>query len=146
MEETDFIRHTRRALRYLNNLPKLSTNPLVSLPTIDERLSARSASSDPLERAVELKELLVESIDRLKPETERDFDTSPEWRHYNALHFPYVAGLKPYGRNVNPTHLDEQSRQAYDWFIREVPERTLYNWQAAAARLIALQLREQLNQ
>ena len=70
------------------------------------------------------------------------FGTTDAWRHYNALYFPYVKGIRPYRRRVDTEHLDTPSRQALDWFRTEVPLRTLYNWQTAAARLIARDLRE----
>jgi hypothetical protein len=38
--------------------------------------------------------------------------------------------------------LDSASEAALEWFQNYVPERTLYNWQNVAARLIAKQLRE----
>ena len=70
-----------------------------------------------------------------------DFGTSDEWRHYNALYFPYVAGLKPYSSRATHDHLDADARAALDWFRTAVPERTLHNWQNAAAKLIAQDLR-----
>ncbi len=37
--------------------------------------------------------------------------------------------------------LDATARQAWQWFVTEVPQRSLHNWQNAAARLIAADLR-----
>jgi oxygen-independent coproporphyrinogen-3 oxidase len=37
---------------------------------------------------------------------------------------------------------DPAARAALEWFRTAVPERTLYNWQTAAARLVARDLRE----
>jgi hypothetical protein len=37
--------------------------------------------------------------------------------------------------------IDPAARQALDWFRASVPERTLHNWQNAAARLVAQDLR-----
>jgi hypothetical protein len=140
-DEAEFIRYTRRAISSYGDLTKLATSPLTNLPIIQQRLAQRNAHDDTLERAKELKALLTESIMRLKPD-EGDFGTSDEWRYYNALYFPYVAGLKPYSLRVFADDLDGTYRDALTWFRSQVPERTLYNWQNAAAMLIAQDLRE----
>ena len=72
-----------------------------------------------------------------------EFGTADAWRYYNALYYPYVAGLKPYSRRAIHDDLDPAAGQALAWFQAQVPERTLYNWQTAAARLVAQNLREQ---
>lgn len=145
LNDDDFSRLTRRALSHMGNLPRLATNPLTRLPVIEARLVERQASDNTLERAAELKSLLTESIVRLKPRQKGDFGTTEEWRHYNALYFPYVAGLKPYSRRAEYDGLNETNMEALDWFRTYVPERTLYNWQNAAAQLIANDLKEELN-
>jgi hypothetical protein len=94
-----------------------------------------------LDRAQALKSLLVQSIQKLKPQSEMRFGVTDEWRYYNALHFPYVVGLKPYTRRADYDSLDETSRAALDWFQTSVPERTLHNWQNTAAKLIAEDIR-----
>ena len=71
-------------------------------------------------------------------------ETTAEWRYYNAIYFPYVAGLKPSRRSQTKENLADYEIQALEWFHREVPERTLYNWQNKAAELIALDLREKI--
>lgn len=142
LDEDEFVRLTRRALSHLGDLPRLAAGPLTRLPIVQERLAARGAYDDALERAAELKALLTESILRLKPRDRGDFGTSGEWRYYNALYFPYVVGLKPYSRRAETNHLDPIARQALDWFRASVPERTLHNWQNAAARLVAQELRK----
>lgn len=141
LDEAEFGRLTRRALSNFGDLTRLATNPLTHLPVVGLRLSERGAKDDPLERAVELKALLTESIERLKPRNKGDFGTSDEWRHYNALNWPYLAGLKPYSLRAQHDNLDGAARQALEWFRASVPERTLYNWQSAAARLVAQDLR-----
>ena len=138
-----FARLTRRALSDYNDLPRLAGNPLTRLPLIETRLEERNASGATLVRASELKRLLAESIQRLKPRGQGDFGASDEWRYYNALHFPYVAGLKPYSRRAGHEGLNAAERQALQWFRAQVPERTLYNWQTAAATLVAQDLQEQ---
>jgi hypothetical protein len=138
MDEAEFVRLTRRALANYGDLGKLASSPLAGLPVIDQRVTG----DIPLERAAALKHLLLESIQRLKP-SDGDFDTSDEWRYYNVLYFPYVRGLRPYRRGASRNGLSPVERQAFDWFVREVPERTLYNWQNTAARLVADDLRRE---
>jgi hypothetical protein len=100
---------------------------------------------NPLDRAHSLKSLLVQSIHKLKPQSSMEFGSTDEWRYYNALYFPYVVGLKPYSRRADYDSLDEVSRAALDWFRSSVPERTLHNWQNAAAKLIAEELKNEIS-
>jgi hypothetical protein len=142
LAEVEFTRLTRRALSQMGNLHRLVANPLVRLPLIRQRLAERGQPDDTLLRAAELKTLLTEAIERLKPDEDGDFGTTDAWRHYNALYFPYVVGLRPYSRRASHNDLDPAARQALDWLRKEVPERTLYNWQSAAAELVAHDLRQ----
>ncbi len=143
LDEEEFTRLTRRALAQMGNLPRLAASPLTHLPQLDSQLDHRD---DTLARAKALRALLVESIVRLKPDSAEGFAATDEWRFYNALYFPYVAGLKPYSRrNDYAQSTDSAERQAIDWFRSTVPQRTLYNWQNAGAKLIAQDLREQAN-
>lgn len=146
LDDDSFTRLTRQTLSNFGNLPRLATSPLAQIPAIDRRLAQRGAPDDTLERAAELKALLAESIARLKPRTGQAFGTSDEWRYYNALYFPYVLGLKPYSRRSQHALHDPTAQAALDWFQRQIPERTLYNWQNAAASLVARDLREQLRE
>src|SRR5215207_6416614 len=136
VDETEFVRLTRRAIANLGDLPKLSTSPLNHLPA-----SVTKNISNPFNRSATMKGLLTESIKRLKPVGEAEFGTTDEWRYYNALYFPYVVGLKPYARRTDQEFLDKSSRQALTWFQTSVPERTLHNWQNTAAKLVASDLR-----
>jgi hypothetical protein len=140
LDNKEFIRLTRRALSQMGNLPKLASSPLTRLPLITERLTQNGQSANTLARAAELKRVLTESIARLKPRSEAVFGTTDEWRHYNALYFPYVLGLRPYSRRT--LHHD-QHQEVLHWFRSQIPERTLYNWQNAAAQLVARDLQEQ---
>ena len=146
LEEAKFAKHTRRALSHMGDLPKLAASPLNYLPLVDARLNGNGESASTLLRATELKIVLTESIERLKPPGEADFGTSDAWRHYNALYFPYVKGIRPYSRRYiadgNSTEEAQVIKEALEWFRAQVPERTLYNWQNAAAKLIAQDLRE----
>ena len=141
LDEAEFARLTRRALSQMGNLPRLAASPLTQLPLIDTCLQIKGVTPDTLSRATELKIVLTESISRLKPSEQGDFGTSDAWRHYNALYFPYVLGLKPYSRRNDYDDGDTAVQQALAWFRAEVPQRTLYNWQTAAAQLIAQDLR-----
>lgn len=137
LDEAEFARLTRRALSHYNDLSKLAASPLTSLPLIDQRLKDARKGDSQLERTHELKAVLLEAIVRLKPYSDADFSPSDEWRYYNALYFPYVAGLKPYSVRQLPGELDPTTRAALDWFQQAVPERTLYHWQTTAAKLVA---------
>lgn len=143
--EEEFVRLTRKALSQLGNLPKLASSPLIRLPLIEERLRQNELEDNTLIRTAELKALLIESIGRLKPSDTIDFDTTQAWRHYNALFFPYVRGLRPYSRGFGHYDLDPTDKKVLEWFQVEIPPRTLYNWQADATRLIAADLREQMD-
>ena len=145
LDPAEFARLTRRALSHYGDLPRLASSPLTRLPCIAARLAAGGAPDDPLERAAELKRLLAEGIARLKPRDGGDFGSSDEWRFYNALYFPYIVGLKPYSRRNSHNRLDPATQDALEWFQRAVPERTLHNWQNAAARLVAQYLRSEVS-
>lgn len=144
MDEETFVRVTRRALSHYGDLSKLVASPLTALPVIDERLERRGAPDQPLERANELRALLAERIAGLKPRDGAEFGTTEQWRHYNALYFPYVVGVRAYAQNATAAGLDPVARQAWQWLVTEVPQRSLHNWQNAAARVIATDLRSNL--
>lgn len=141
VDDETFARLTRRALGHYGDLTKLVASPLTALPVIDERLAARGAPDHPLERANELKAVLADGIARLKPRDGGDFGTTEQWRYYNSLYFPYVVGVRAYAQNATAAGLDPVARQAWQWLVTEVPQRSLHNWQNAAARLIAADLR-----
>lgn len=141
VSDETFVRLTRRALGHYGDLSKLVASPLTALPAVDERLAARGAPDQPLERANELKALLADRIAALKPRDGGDFGTTEQWRHYNSLYFPYVVGVRAYAQNATAAGLDPVARQAWQWFVTEVPQRSLHNWQNAAARVIAADLR-----
>ncbi|MBB3753289.1 hypothetical protein FHT44_005808 [Mycolicibacterium sp. BK634] len=141
LDDDAFARLTRRALGHYGDLSKLVASPLTQLPVIDERLAARGAADQPVERANELKALLADHIARLKPRDGGEFGTTEQWRYYNSLYFPYVVGVRAYAQNATAAGLDPVARQAWQWLVTEVPQRSLHNWQNAAARLIATDLR-----
>jgi hypothetical protein len=141
LDDDTFARLTRRALGHYGDLTKLIASPLTGLAVIDERLAARGAPDQPLERANELKAVLADAIARLKPRGGGDFGTTEQWRYYNSLYFPYVVGVRAYAQNATAAGLDATARQAWQWMVTDVPQRSLHNWQNAAARLIAGDLR-----
>jgi hypothetical protein len=141
LNEDERSRLTRRALSHFGNLNRLASNPLTQLPAIDARVKDRNIPDTTLDRANELKSVLTDSILKLKPQGEKDFDTTDEWRFYNALFFPYITGLRPYSR-TQEKDLTGFERDALEWFQSFVPERTLHNWQNTAAKLIANDLWE----
>lgn len=128
-DEAEFARLTRKALSHYGDLGKLVASPLIAL----------TDDAPPLDRAAQLKSMLLTSIQRLKP-VGGDFGTSDEWRFYNALYFYYVKGIRPYSVRTKREDLDAEDRRALQWFVTQVPERTLHNWQNAAARLVAADL------
>ncbi|MDX1413048.1 MAG: hypothetical protein R3293_02595 [Candidatus Promineifilaceae bacterium] len=142
LNEQDFTRLTRRALSHMGNIPRLSTSPLTHLPVVNEGLEEQDTALDTLQRATKLRTVLAESIDRLKPEKDGQFGTTDQWRHFNALYYPYVVGIKPYSRRNHNISLNENTSVALKWFRSQVPPRTLYNWQNSAAKLVAQDLRE----
>ncbi len=141
VDDETFVRLTRRALGHYGDLSKLVASPLTALPLVDERLARRGAPDQPLERANELRALLADRIAALKPRDGADFGVTEQWRHYNSLYFPYVVGVRAYAQNATAAGLDPVARRAWQWFVTEVPQRSLHNWQNAAARVIAADLR-----
>ncbi|MFD4674738.1 hypothetical protein ACFWNN_33790 [Lentzea sp. NPDC058450] len=128
-DEAEFAKLTRKALSHYGDLGKLVASPLIAL----------TDDGPPLDRAAQLKSMLLASIQRLKP-VDGDFGTSDEWRYYNAVYFYYVKGIRPYSVRTKREDLDAEDRRALQWFVTQVPERTLHNWQNAAARLVAADL------
>ncbi|WP_284233158.1 hypothetical protein [Mycobacterium antarcticum] len=141
VDDETFVRLTRRALGHYGDLSKLVASPLTALPLVDERLARRGAPDQPLERANELRALLGDRIAALRPRESGDFGVTEQWRHYNSLYFPYVVGVRAYAQNATAAGLDPVAKQAWQWFVTEVPQRSLHNWQNAAARVIAADLR-----
>ncbi|MDT5043940.1 MAG: hypothetical protein QOE51_4925 [Actinoplanes sp.] len=130
----EFARLTERALTEFGDLGRLLRSPLIDLPTVDRRLTGTTADR-PLARAVELQAVLVESVARLKPSGL--FGTTEDWRHYNALHYCCVLGLRPYERRPRTEGLDQDGRRALEWFRRYVPKRSLRQWQSEGAEVVA---------
>jgi hypothetical protein len=130
-DRESFGRQVRRALSAAGDLPRLASSPLVAwVPPV--------GLGTPTERAMRLRQALVTSIEALQPEPAAGADvTSPAWRHYHVLHLPYVRGVRISSRDTLPESLDESEAAAVDWLRRDVPERTFFRWQSAAAALVA---------
>jgi len=133
LDHEEFIRLTRRALSHMPNLPRLASSPLAEMQIVRQRLDEEANA---LERARELRQILAECIDSLRPE-DRAVGTGDEWRFFNALYYPYVAGISPYKRNLFTETLDDDTTTVVRWFQTTVPPRTLYNWQNRGAEMIA---------
>jgi len=140
LDADEFRRLTRRALDDFGDVGRLLRNPLAELPAVDRRLAARGpgAADQPLVRAAELRAVLGEHVARLRPAGV--FDTTEEWRFFNALYYCGVMGLRPYQRGPQPEGLDRDARRAVDWFRRYVPRRSLHRWQAEGSAMVAAQL------
>ncbi|AGL20559.1 hypothetical protein L083_7049 [Actinoplanes sp. N902-109] len=140
MDETEFRRLTRRALTDFGDAGRLLRNPLVELPAVDRRLQARGAGAgeQPLLRVAELRALLSEQVDRLRPEGAPG--TSEEWRFYNALHYCCVLGLRPYDRAPQTDGLDRNARRVLDWIRRYVRREALELWIAQGGEQVATRL------
>jgi hypothetical protein len=126
----------------MGNLPRLAASPLTRLGIVESSLQDRGATDNTLERAAELRSILADSIGKLKPKEARDHGISDSWRYYNALYYPYVVGPKPYSRRFGLEELSSEQQEVLSWFQNQVPERTLHNWQNAAAKLVAQNIRE----
>ena len=140
-QQEDFLRFTRQALDNYGDLGRLMRSPLTDLPAVDRRLTGLTLEQ-PLARAMELRAVLQESVDRLRPAGQ--FDTSDDWRHYNALYFGKLLGLNPYERRLRTDGLERETRQAVDWMRGYVPRGTLRRWQAEAASIVARRLWDEL--
>jgi hypothetical protein len=139
--EDDFLRFTRQALDNFGDVGRLVRSPLIDLPAVDRLLADRPVT-EPTARALALRTVLRESVDRLRPAGA--FGTDDDWRYYNALHFCSVLGLDPHQRRLRTDGLDRETRQALAWMHRYVSRRVLRRWQNEGAALIALRLWEEM--
>src|SRR5204863_8627860 len=104
-----------------------------------------------LNRAIVLKEILLELLDGLRPHDGAGRVTSDAWRFYNCLYYPYVRGIS---RRRAPTVLRQlverrkreggarsDLEQVVDWLV-QANEDTFYKWQRRGSDTIAAALRE----
>lgn len=90
----------RRALSQLHDFNKLANHPLTTLAVLEQRILARNAQDNTLERAQELRTLLLEAIAQLKPATAVAFDTNRRVAPLQCALLSYVVGVKPYNRRA----------------------------------------------
>ena len=143
IDHDEFVRLTRRALSHMPNLPRLAASPLTDMQLINLRVEG---DANTLQRANELRLVLAECIDALRPQERGEYGTGDEWRFFNALYYPYVEGISPYKRSLFYDDLEQPIEDVVKWFQTTVPPRTLYNWQNRGAELIADILLEQETQ
>ncbi|WP_305783015.1 hypothetical protein [Symbioplanes lichenis] len=144
VDEAEFHRLVRRALRDYGDTGRLLRNPLVDLPVVERRLHARGpgAAGQPLARVTELRAVLGEEVARLQPGGAPA--TTGEWRHYNTVFYCQVRGLRPYERGPVPDNLDRDARRVLDWFRRYVPRPMVRRWSAEGAAIVAGRLWKEL--
>ena len=105
VDDDTFVRLTRRALGHYGDLSKLVASPLTALPDIDERLAARGAPDQPLERANELKALLADRIAAAQAARRRRL------RHHRAV-APLQRAVLPVRRRCAGVCAERDRRRA----------------------------------
>jgi hypothetical protein len=149
-----FPAQVRKALTGLKSPPQLAKSPLLSLALVERRVARAGLEDNRLNRAVALRELLIEQIEGLRP----DSDGSPHrvgeaWRFYNVLYYPYVRELSRKSALAEARRLSEERRrngqrepdqleQVLAW-LADVDEDTFYKWQRRASDTIATILWEE---
>lgn len=114
-ERDQVIEQVRAALRHYWGGPGLSNSRLVELQIVQQNLE------DGADNGVKaLRDVLVDAIDRLKPDGERDFK-SPEWLLYNILTQRFIDSRKA----------KDTARRLY------ISEANLYRKQNAAIEAVA---------
>jgi hypothetical protein len=135
--EEDFLRFTRQALDNFGDLGRLMRSPLTDLPAVDPRL-AKYPVEQPPARAHELRGVLQEAVAGLRPNG--PFGTDERWRHYNAIYFCCLLGLRPYSRRLRTDGLDPEARRTIEWIRQYVPRHLLGRWQSEGAARVARDL------
>jgi hypothetical protein len=149
-----FPAQVRKALTGLKSPPQLAKSPLLSLALVERRVARAGQEDNRLNRVVALRELLIEQIEGLRP----DSDGSPHrvgeaWRFYNVLYYPYVRELSRKSALAEARRLGEERRrngqrepgeleQVLAW-LADVDEDTFYKWQRRASDTIAAILWEE---
>ncbi len=143
LSDGEFYRLVRNALSELRNMPRLATNRLTGLKLIRVRLVGDEKEINHLSKATELRKILSEMIDDLKPLDSGSWDIADNWRHYNCLFLPYIRGLSQKDAlSTQAGSVSKDERKVLDWYA-DIAPRTLHNWQRDAAQLIATSLRTQ---
>jgi hypothetical protein len=152
-----FRSEVRKALTGLKSPPRLARSPLLGLPLVERRVRESGLEDNRLNRAVVLRELLIEQIEGLRPSTGdasggpgrtgTEHHVGEAWRFYNVLHYPYVRELSRKGALAEARRLSEERRrsgqrtpgdleQVLSW-LADVDEDTFYKWQRRASDAIA---------
>src|SRR5256714_693270 len=76
----------RRALTHLSDPTKLATSPLLNLVVVAQGVREQHLEDNRLNRAIVLKEILLELLDGLRPHDGVGRVTSNAWRFYNCLY------------------------------------------------------------
>jgi hypothetical protein len=156
-DEKEFNNAVRRAITHLKNPTRMSDSPLLTLQQIGRRLQESGLADNRLNRTAVLRELLLASIERLRPRGLSDGLNTPgtgeAWRFYNVLYLPYVREISRKAalsesrrleierkRTGNPEPSDLE--QLLNW-LTDIDEDTFYKWQRRASDTIAALLREE---
>jgi len=149
-----FPAQVRKALTGLKSPPQLAKSPLLSLELVERRVARAGQEDNRLNRAVALRELLIEQIEGLRPDSDGSAHRVGEaWRFYNVLYYPYVRELSRKSALAEARRLSDERRrngqrepseleQVLAW-LADVDEDTFYKWQRRASDTIATILWEE---
>jgi hypothetical protein len=149
-----FPAQVRKALTGLKNPPQLAKSPLLTLALVERRVARAGQEDNRLNRVVALRELLIEQIEGLRPDTDGSAHRVGEaWRFYNVLYYPYVRELSRKSALAEARRLGDERRrngqrepgeleQVLAW-LADVDEDTFYKWQRRASDTIAAILWEE---
>jgi hypothetical protein len=149
-----FPAQVRKALTGLKSPPQLAKSPLLSLALVERRVARAGQEDNRLNRVVALRELLIEQIEGLRPNSDGSAHRVGEaWRFYNVLYYPYVRELSRKSALAEARRLSEERRrngqrdpgeleQVLAW-LADVDEDTFYKWQRRASDTIATILWEE---
>jgi hypothetical protein len=156
-DEKNFYNIVRRSITSLKNPTQLVRSPLLSMRLLDHRLREAGLEDNRLNRATVLREVLLEYIERLRPEGLSEVSSTPgtgdAWRFYNVLYFPYVRQISRKTALAEARRLENERKrngvreasdleQVLNW-LTDVDEDTFYKWQRRASDTIASFLREE---
>ncbi len=156
-DEKDFNNVVRRAITNLKNPTQLINSQLLTLRIVERHLHEAGLEDNRLNRGAVLRELLLDSIERLRPGKLSDGVNTPgtgdAWRFYNVLYFPYVRQISRKTALAESRRLEiERKRtgqrepsdleQVLNW-LTDIDEDTFYKWQRRASDTIATFLREE---
>ena len=157
-DEKNFNNVVRRSITHLKNPTQLVKSPLLTLRLVERRLKEAGLEDNRLNRAAVLREVLVEYIERLRPQGiaytgNREPGTSDAWRFYNVLYLPYLREISRKNALSEARRLEVERKrlgqsgpgeleQLLNW-LTDLDEATFYKWQRRASDTIAALLREE---